>query len=743
MKETVDLRSVLVTLWRRKWVVVVPTVLAAATAIIVTLPRFMRPVYQSSSALKVEFPQALSPGLSSLVNNPSMPEQIARLHSQIQDNEFLKRVIDLTGMRDDRSIRDWAVKSQKRYPDLTFDELVDLKLIEYLRRQISVGQGTRSAAGNILRVSVQDYEPARARLLVQNITSGIIEASRAEQIRDAQSTGRFSDTQIQEYRGKLKAAEDALESYRRQLLRQFGEPTLVNASNAGQAEVLRQNAALDLDSQEAELVTAGAALRQAGVPLDRLESAVRGRDAASRVREARELEEGYVRQTVLDAGSGKAPAQSAVTISRRVEEAVSRAREELGAAIPAAAAAPVDAYLHALIRRDLARTRVSAYDRLLAEHRTRISAAPESDLQLKRLEQEVESYRQLYNAFVMQMASSQISEAFGAFTSGEKISILEPAQHPLSPVWPKRGQIIILSILAGLALGTAGVFLLEHHDPSFRDLRDVERSLGLRVLATIPRMDAIGRLSRTPRRADSSPLRAAQSERAIDQFLSDSPGYQEFRKLVLGLYRAGGADPRSIMVTSSRRAEGKSTTAACLALTLAREFPAERVVLVDLDTRRSTLGSFFAASRSAAPGACVLNERRWTGEPLRETNEPNLRLLLPADERSPRSDAVTVETIRWLLGELARRVDRIVIDSPPNLPVPDALVIGPEVDCVLLVLKAGETPRETARRGLELQRQFRDNVVGIVMNNSGEVMPYYYDYRHYGYGSSYGHVKQG
>ena len=95
------------------------------------------------------------------------------------------------------------------------------------------------------------------------------------------------------------------------------------------------------------------------------------------------------------------------------------------------------------------------------------------------------------------------------------------------------------------------------------------------------------------------------------------------------------------MVTSSRRGEGKSTSAACFALALAREFPQERVALVDLDTRRATLGGFFgvnAHSQSAngdgrtpgaRGGALVLSERKWTGE-FAELTIPNLLLLLPS-----------------------------------------------------------------------------------------------------------------
>lgn len=738
MKETVDLKSVFTTLWRRRWYVLVPAALAGLTAWVVSLPRFMKPVYQSSCTLMVEFPQMLSPGLTSLLSNPSMAEQMARLQSQIQSSDFLKDVITRTGLRNDASVKNWAVRSQRRYPDLSQDELIDLKLTDYLRGVIRMSaEGARADMGNVIRITVQDFSADGARNLVQTVTQSIIDANVSAQVEHVKSAGDFSAAQLQEYQKKLREAEDAVEAYRRRIVQRRSEPTLIEERTLSVAQDLRENAASELEQLERELSATQAALQSAGGGTAAVEAALADRGLSSSIAELRSLEQTFVRQTLLDAASGRASSQgSAISVARKVDQLSRAARSKLGSGVPAGASAAAGAYLDARLRRDQGRTRVEAYDGHLAAFRSRMASTPEADLELQRLQHDVDSYRQLQNAFAMQMASSQISEAYGASSLGRnKISILERPQLPLKPVRPQRGQILLLALFAGLGLGVGAVFVLEHHDPSFRDVREVERLLGLRVLATVPRIEPFQRMLRAGRAQDDAPLRAAEAERLVEKFLDESPGYHEFRKLVLGLYRTGAANPRTIMITSSRREEGKSTSSTCLALTLARELPGQRVVLVDLDTRRSSIGPFFGVGGNAPRGGCILSERRWVGEPLAELPLPNLRLLVPARERHSHSDLVTVESIRWLLFQLKERADRIVIDSPPNLPVPDALVIGAEVDAVLMVVKAGKTPRETARRGLELQRQFRDNVVGILMNDSGEVLPYYYNYRHYGYGT--------
>lgn len=733
MKETVDLRSVFVTLWRRRWVVVVPAVLAAATAWVVTLPRLMKPVFQSQCTLKVEFPQRLAPGLQQLVQNPEMGEMIARLNSQIQDNAFLLSLARITGLRDDPGFGEWATRSASRYPDLDRESLIDLKVSDWLRDRIRLGSASRrGVAENLFTIAVLDYDPGRARTLVQNIASGIIEANKSEQTRQAQSTGDFSATQLEEYQRRLRAAEVALAEYQQRAAARSASPTLVTAASVAQADALRERAALELEELERAVARQASALRQAGGDPGAVERTLDERNVGALLSEARGLEDSYVRQTLLDAATGRGGSQgAAINLSRKLEAVQQAARQALaGAGLPSTAAEAAGSYLDFVLGRQLARHRLSLYDRHLGDYRQRIGSSPGIDLEAQRLQSEVEQYRQLQNAFVMQMASSQISEAFGASVIGNKISVLEPAQYPLRPIRPKRTQILLLSVLAGFALGIGGVFLLEHHDPSFKDVRDIERGLRHRVLGAVPNMPAFARSSRGSRRRGDAP--GEGSLPAVQSFLDASPGLQEFRKVVLALLHAEGPNPRSIMITSSRRGEGKSTTSICLAHALARELTGERIILVDLDTRRPSLGAYAGAT---GQGKVILSRQEWQGDPLRPLALPNLRLLVPESE--PKGvDLVTLPSVRWLLERLRGEADRIVIDSPPNLPVPDALIIGPEVDSVLLVIKAGETPRETARRGLELQRQFRDNIAGILLNNSAEVLPYYYTYSHYGYGNA-------
>jgi succinoglycan biosynthesis transport protein ExoP len=729
MRETVDLRNYLSLLWRRKWMVIIPTLVAGLAGFVITMPRIMKPVYRCSATLLVEQPAGLTQDVAGLVSNVSLQERLARLDSQIQSNEFLTKIIANTGMREDAETRAWAERNQKKYPDMSREELIDLKLLRYLRQSIRIRGGT----GNQIEVAALDYTPERCYLLVRNLTAAIIEANRSVQMEQFRSTAAFSNTQLLDYKRRLEEAEARLEQFRKSQANLAARPSLIDPTTLVRVQELRRQATSDGERFQREAAAARAAMAGSPVGSGSLDGLLHTPELAGPLAQAKKLEQDYVRQSILEIAQ---PGMSSQATSIQLARLTSGMRDVLRSALTEAgvtggAQQAAEDYLIAQARAQLADVRAAEFDGYLGEYSRRATSVPEADLELRRLEQEVASYRTLYTAFEQQVVTTKISEAYESSTAGDRISVIEPPQQPISPIKPKRGPLIVLSIVGGLVLGVLGAFVIEHHDQSLRDVKDTEDRLGVRVIGTIPNIDNL-----SPQGSRVEPQeREAQAAQRLHEFLDDSPGYQEFRRTALSLLQQEDGGPKSILITSARSGEGKSTASVCLALTLAREIPHERVILVDLDARMPMLAERLGL-RIDKPRevASMLRSRVWNDEAVRNGLLPNLALLPMAPVREGAGELINRESIRWLLGELRSRFDRIVIDSPPNLPVPDPLVLGPEVDAVLLVVKAGETPRQTVRRSLELQRSFRDNVWGILMNNVSEALPYYYSYKHYGYG---------
>ncbi|MFN8546827.1 MAG: GNVR domain-containing protein [Candidatus Eisenbacteria bacterium] len=724
MKETIDLRAYGQLLWRRKWVAIIPMLVASLVGYVITMPRFMRPVYECKATLMVEYPRAMTKELAGLVANPSMDERLGRLESQIQSNEFLTALITNTNMRDDPWVKDWAKKNQRRYPDMTEAELVDLWLMRYLRQSIRMEQAQRVST-NTIEVGVADFYPERARNLVQSITQGVIEASRSAQLRLTQGTEDFSSSQLTEYRTRLADAEHRLEDFQQAQAAKRIRPTVLTEAILPRAEQLRSEARADLGRQQEELTTAAGQLRGLGIDPGRVD-ALLGRDVgATALAEGRSLELAFVRQSLIEITTpGVASQATALQLARTASDVVLELDSSLAQLSGGNAAARplVDEYVRTKLRSEFARARVANFDDEFHAYSDRVVSAPEADLELRRLQQQVDQARSVFNALNTQVTSTQLTAAYESSQIGERISVLEPPQRPLKPVKPKRMAIVVMSVLLGLALGVLGAFILEQHDQSFRDVRDLEEALGIKVVGTVPNIPELKTKGR-----DSKML-------GFTEFLDDSPAYREMRRTALALLRGAEGGPSTLLLTSARSEEGKSTAATCLSRAIAKELPRERVLLVDLDFRKPSLARYLGLSLDAPDMAAVIRERRWIEAAARSSVLPNLSIIPVQGGSHLSTEGITEDAFLWLLPELKRHADRVIIDCPPNLPVPDALIMGPHVDAVLLVVKAGDTPRETARRALELQRQFGDNVAGALMNNVAEVLPYYYHYRHYGDG---------
>lgn len=218
----------------------------------------------------------------------------------------------------------------------------------------------------------------------------------------------------------------------------------------------------------------------------------------------------------------------------------------------------------------------------------------------------------------------------------------------------------------------------------------------------------------------------------IEEFADESPAGTEFRRLHVQLTRVGEGDRlRTFQITSSRRGEGKSTTAAHLALTIARHTQG-RVGLVDCDLRKPRLHEIYGVPQAKGMTDFMRGILPLKGV-IKETLQPNLSLITSGRVISGPSKLFETEVIQLAFSKITPEFDIVIVDSPPLLPVSDPLLLASEMDGVLLVVMAGRTPRQVVRRARALLSTVEANVLGVVVNNAAEALPYYYDYKYYGY----------
>jgi tyrosine-protein kinase Etk/Wzc len=315
------------------------------------------------------------------------------------------------------------------------------------------------------------------------------------------------------------------------------------------------------------------------------------------------------------------------------------------------------------------------------------------------------------------------------------VDVVDLADLPYAPVLTASAVKLALGLVLGLLLGLMLAYLLEALNTSIRRPEDLEAVLHLPGLAVIPRItggssDGRSRLrgllgGGKPRAVSGSPMSGTQTF---------SIGIEAFRNLRTSLiWSDGGEALKTLVVTSATPGEGKTLTAANLAVTLA--YDGLRVLLVDCDIRRPRVHGMFRVPRapglmemlttSTAPGATP-------PQAIRETPIAGLFVLTCGALPSNAANLLSGTRMRVLLQELREQFDMIVLDTPPVLATADAGIVASLTDGVLLVVRAGATDRNAAQRACQHLSNVGARVIGTVLNDPGGQVAkegdYYYPY---------------
>jgi tyrosine-protein kinase Etk/Wzc len=316
------------------------------------------------------------------------------------------------------------------------------------------------------------------------------------------------------------------------------------------------------------------------------------------------------------------------------------------------------------------------------------------------------------------------------------VDVVDLADVPYAPVLTASAIKLAVGLVLGLLLGLFLAYLLEALNTSIRRPEDLEAVLHVPGLAVIPRISSGSVNGRSRFRGLLGGGKAAQAK--VGSPLSGgqtfSIGIEAFRNLRTSLvWSDGGEALKTLVVTSATPGEGKTLTAANLAVTLA--YDGLRVLLVDCDIRRPRVHGMFHLPR--APGLMeLLTAANSPGAPplpaIRETGIAGLSVLPCGALPSNAANLLSGTRMRALLQELREQFDIIVLDTPPVLATADAGIVASLTDGVLLVVRAGATDRNAAQRACQQLANVGARVIGTVLNDpGGEVAKegdYYYPY---------------
>lgn len=361
-------------------------------------------------------------------------------------------------------------------------------------------------------------------------------------------------------------------------------------------------------------------------------------------------------------------------------------------------------YRAALAREGSLQARVdNLTDQLRGQERARI--------QYNIYQNEVDTNRQLYEGVLQRYREIGV-----ASVGANNIAIVDEANVPQEPASPKLPLNIAIALLAGVAIAGVAVFILEQFDEGIREPSDITPLTGLPLLGAIP---------------------AAEEDEDVSSLLLDaktdiSEAYLTVRSNLA--FSTPSGVPRSVMVTSTRPAEGKSTTSFALACVLART--GKRVLLLDADMRSPSVHKFFGAENivgfsSYLAGSDDLNQM------ISETDVNNVHLLTAG--RTPPSAAELLSTDRpkQMVEKLLEAFDHVIVDSPPLLGLADAPLLSQAVDGVVFVVESRGVPARAINLSVGRLRDSHARLLGAVVTKLPLDGNAAYGYG-YGYGLKYG-----
>jgi capsular exopolysaccharide synthesis family protein len=369
-----------------------------------------------------------------------------------------------------------------------------------------------------------------------------------------------------------------------------------------------------------------------------------------------------------------------------------------------------------------------------------------SAIKAKLLQADVDSNRQLLDSLLQSQKGVEVSQVDGFLKSN--IRIAEASPSPSAPVAPKRVQNILLSALLSLIGGIGLVLFLDYINNKIESVEDIDRYLRLPALGVIPALDGGAKARRLLGKnafahesngQELVPAIAGAESVILTQTEATSPIAESYRQLRTALLlSSAGHAPRTLLITSSQPAEGKTTTSVNTAISLAQTGAA--VLIIDADLRRPRVHKVFGLKNTAGLSNYLAGDSDLAS--LIQVAMPNL-YVLPVGPLPPNpAELLGSPKMKQAVETLSANFDYIVIDSPPVSSFADSLILSSLVEGVIIVVKAGTTPREMAQRTKAHLQSVGAKILGVVVNQI-KLQPhdYYYSstyYSRYYYGNGDG-----
>jgi capsular exopolysaccharide synthesis family protein len=377
----------------------------------------------------------------------------------------------------------------------------------------------------------------------------------------------------------------------------------------------------------------------------------------------------------------------------------------------------------------------------LNRQRTEVAQMKSDAIRYNSLNIEIENIQTTLSSLISKQKDTLISSRLGGLNTSN-ISIIDRAEIKRVPVSPKKTFNLMVGLFFGLIGGVGLCFLFEYLDNTIKGPEDVER------LSSLPSLGAVSYLppegfkdkkvnSYSHTNQESSPEETLPEINEIELINHIHPKIfiaEDYRTIRTSLLLShADTPPKTIVFTSAMPKEGKSTTAANMAVAFSQL--EKKVLLVDTDLRRPRLHRIFNVNNNKGLSGYLVGKLK-LGDSIKTTSIENIWLLGSGLIPPNPAELLNSKRMDTLMREVRKDFDVVLIDSPPVLAVVDSVIVSNISDAVVIVIKAGKTIDKTFTAAIEELKRVKANIAGVVFNEVKVGMGGYNYMSYYNYSQS-------
>ncbi|HEX5258798.1 MAG TPA: polysaccharide biosynthesis tyrosine autokinase [Sphingomicrobium sp.] len=671
--DAIDLRKLWSAAWRHRLLIL--AVLGISLALGVLSLFLSHPIYQATASIEIE-------------NQPTKvlgTEDFQQIVSAQETDRLLQTQIDILHSRAlaERVVADLNLARNSEFagaqPSGRVSESAETRATGAVQKGlvVSLPHNTR-----VVPVSFESTDPALAARIANAYVDNLISGNLQRHFDTSAYAKEFLQNQLEITKARLEQSEQALLTYARSVgivdpnagAGEQGAPA-TGPRSLTTANLIDLNQSL-AQAQANRIQAEGRWHEAAGTPLMNLPDVLSNPAIQQMTQKRAELQADYQEQLQHRKADYPAVQQAAAAI------------KELDSQIAALASSIRNSIHNQYVTAQQQESQLSS---TVGQLKGATLAEQQLGIRYNILKREVDTNRELYDGLLQRY--KEVSAEAGV--TSNNISIIDRAETPLLPVSPRPLVNLSIAALLGALIAFLVVAALEIFYDGIRTPEEVEARFGVPLLGHTPML--------------------ASARNAVAELTDpESPVAEAYQTVRASLELSSEAGtPKTLLVTSSRAGEGKSTTALAMARDAA--LSGRSVLLIDADMRRPSLHKLLGTSKE--PGLSNFLTQQMAAESIvQQTDIPGLSFVASGPKPPSPAELVSGGAIRTLLTYLSSKYDQIIIDSPPVLGLADAPRLASIVDATVLVIEANTAPRGTVQNALKRLAAAKADIVGAVLS---------------------------